>query len=141
MVSRTIVSLVVVLALTAAGCKDEPAAKVAGKPDAEKKFQKFGKGVADTEDLTPIAKIVESPADFDGKEVTVKGVIASVCPHSGCFLHLGAGTQQIKVDLLEHGFTIPPGENGGHVAYAAGTVRVSGDQVKIAASGLHIMEK
>lgn len=141
MLSRTIVSLAAVVTLAAFSCKNESAGSKAGKPGVEKKYEKFGDGVPDRASLTSIGKIVQSPADFDGKKVTVKGVIASVCPHSGCFLHLGEGTHLIKVDLLEHEFTIPPGENVGHVAFATGTVRASDEQVKLAASGLQIQEK
>ncbi len=67
-------------------------------------------------------------------------IIASVCPSSGCFLHLGAGTAEIEVDLVEGGFTIPPGQNVGKVAVAVGPVRVAGERVKVTARGLRILE-
>ena len=92
-------------------------------------------------DLTPISDIVADPAAYDGQNVTVKGVIASVCPHTGCFLRLGEGTAQIHVDLEKSGFTVPPGKNAGHVAYVTGTVMAGGAEVKIVGSGVRIMEK
>ena len=97
--------------------------------------------ITDVSNLTPISKIAADPAAYDGKTVTVKGVIASVCPHTGCFLRLGEGTAQIHVDLEKSGFTVPPGKNAGHMAYVTGTVMAGGAEVKIVGSGVRIMEK
>jgi hypothetical protein len=97
--------------------------------------------IKDVSSLTSISKIVADPAAYDGKTVTVKGVIATVCPHSGCFLRLGEGTAQIYVDLEKSGFTVPPGKNVGHVAYVTGTVMAGGAEVKINGTGVRIVEK
>lgn len=97
--------------------------------------------ITDVSNLTAIGKIVADPAAYDGKTVTIKGVIATVCPHSGCFLRLGAGTAQIYVDLEKSGFNVPPGKNVGHVAYVTGTVLAGGAEVKINGTGVRIMEK
>lgn len=104
-------------------------------------YEEFGGGVPDTSRVTPIPKIVEAPALHDGRQVTVKGIIASVCPSSGCFLYLGEGSSQIKVDLKKEGFTIPPGQNIGHVAYATGAIRAVREEATLSATGLRILEK
>ena len=101
----------------------------------------FGEGVKDAGNLTSITKIVQTPGDYDGKTVTIKGIIASVCPSAGCFFHLGEGSSQIMVDLKQNGFSIPPGKNIGHLAFATGSVSISGDQVKIIGKGVKILEK
>jgi hypothetical protein len=97
--------------------------------------------IAEVSGLTPIGKIVADPNAFDGQTVTVKGVIATVCPHSGCFLRLGEGTVQIYVDLEKSGFNVPPGKNVGHVAYVTGVVQAGGAEVKIIGTGVRILEK
>jgi len=119
---------IVAALLLAAGCSESGGA-----------YQEYGAGVAGPTQLTAIAAIVTDPAVFDGQTVTVKGVIASVCPSSGCFMRLGAGTSQIMVDFKDAGFTLPPGKGGGQVAWAQGTVR-AGDEPMIAATGVRIME-
>ena len=113
---------------------------VAGCSEAGGGHTDYGAGVKDTSNLVAISAIVADPATFDGQTVTVKGVIASVCPSSGCFMRLGAGTSQIHVDFVESGFTLPPDKNGGKVAFAQGTVH-AGDDPQIAASGVRILEK
>jgi hypothetical protein len=115
-------------ALLSSGCD-----KQAGHTD-------YGAGI-DESNLTPIKSILDNPGDFQGKTVTVKGVIASVCPSSGCFLRLGAGSVQIMVDLEKSGFNVPPGQNVGHLAYATGVVTPGGNEVKIDGTGVRILEK
>ena len=108
---------------------------------SEIKGMDFGEKITNLSELTSISSIVKLPKNFEGKKVTVKGIIASVCPSSGCNLFLGDGADQIKVDLKENGFNVPPGQNAGHIAFVSGTVRVNGDQFKIVGTGVKILEK
>jgi hypothetical protein len=103
-------------------------------------YTDYGQGVADTTDLTPIEKIAADPASFAGQQVTIQGIVASVCPTSGCFLNVGAGAASLRVDLAPNDFTIPPGRNAGHKVFVHGEVRVQGDQAEIVADGLRIMD-
>jgi hypothetical protein len=138
-----IAALAMLVPLT--GCKDQEVAKglETGKKGAVAgaSFQEYGKSIAAVEVLTPIPTIAQSPADFDGKEVVVRGVIASVCPSAGCFMTLGEGAAQLFVDMNPNGFHVPPGKNGGSVAYAAGTIQVSGNEPTLVATGVRILEK
>jgi hypothetical protein len=134
---NTRISLAVVIMavlITAAGCD-----KRSGVGAAD--YQDYGAGIQSTTALTSIRAILEDPFKYDGKPVTVKGIIASVCPSSGCFLRLGEGTSQIYVDLKKGGFTIPRGKNVGHLAYVSGVANARSDEIKIDATGVRILEK
>ncbi len=117
-----------VVALGLAGC------------DRGEDYTDYGQGVAQTSELTPIEKIAADPASYEGRQVTVAGLVASVCPTSGCFLHVGAGAANIRVDLAPHNFSIPPGRNAGSKVFVHGEVRVAGDTPEIVADGLRIMD-
>jgi len=132
-------TLALALAL-AAGC-GERGGKEGPAEAAEAAGKDYGAGVEPVDDPTPIPSIVKKPADFDGETVVVRGVIASVCPSAGCFLHLGEGAAQIKVDMNPKGFHVEPGRGAGQVAWAAGEVVVAGGEAVIIATGVRIMEK
>ena len=65
--------------------------------------QTYGDGVS-LKDTTPLAQVIEKPADFEGKTVRVEGTVTAVCMHMGCWMALtpDAGsnnsTMLIKVD-------------------------------------------
>jgi len=128
-IRKTPVAIVAVLLLVITGC------------DQKTGYQQYGASVLDSAELTSIRTILDDPSAHDGQQVTVKGIIAAVCPSSGCFLRLGEGASQIFVDLQESGFTVPPGKNLGHLAFVSGVVRSGKDEVKIAGTGVRIMEK
>ncbi len=104
-------------------------------------FDDYGAGIANPDDLTPIPSITKAPADFDGKTVTVRGMVASVCTSAGCFLYLGEGTAQIKVDMHPNGFNVPPGKGAGQLAWATGEVIGTGKDPVIIATGVRLQEK
>ena len=131
--------LALLACLVIVGCKTGGEAPK-GLPSVAADFEHFGGGVHDVTKLTPVGEIVARPADFDGKEVVIKGMIASVCPSSGCFFHLAAGSASIKVDLKSSGFTLPPGKNIGRVAYAQGIVR-NGALAELVGHGVLILGK
>jgi len=136
---RVSTMLLVLPLVVAGGCDEEPAGKA---PAAAASYQEYGDGVPEGAELVPIPTLVKDPGPWDGKSVTVKGIVVSVCPTAGCFLFLGEGSSQIEVDLMEKGFTIPPGGRwAGHVAFATGVVQVSGGQVKLAGHGLLMVER
>lgn len=47
--------------------------------------QTFGAGVSLTE-ATPIARLLDRPAAFEGKTVRVEGRVTAVCAHMGCWM-------------------------------------------------------
>lgn len=65
--------------------------------------QTFGEGVSLTE-ATPLARLLDRPADFEGKTVRVEGRVAAVCAHMGCWMAFapdgapGGRTLLVKVD-------------------------------------------
>ncbi len=133
-------ALTLALLLSVAGCKGDEGGKKA-KGAAAPASEDYGEGVADPDDLTPIPSITKAPAEYDGKIVTVRGVIASVCPSAGCFLFLGEGAAQIKIDMHPNGFNVPPGKGGGQVAWATGKVLAGKDTAVIIATGVRVQEK
>ena len=133
------VTLAAGLLLAAGGCRKESTAPT---QPAAPRYDEYGSGVVDGATVVPIPAIAREPAKWDGQTVTVKGIVVSVCPASGCFLFLGEGSDQLEVDLKEKGFTIPPGDRwAGHVCLATGVVRASAGGVKRAGHGLRMLEK
>src|SRR5688572_3343089 len=65
--------------------------------------KKLGTGVS-LKEATPIASLVERPADFVGKTVRIDGVATAVCEHMGCWMAVApegdakATTVRLKVE-------------------------------------------
>ena len=65
--------------------------------------EKLGAGVS-LKDVTPIAALVERPADFVGKTIRIDGVATAVCAHNGCWMAVApeagptATTVRLKVE-------------------------------------------
>jgi hypothetical protein len=47
--------------------------------------EKLGTGVS-LKDATPIAALIERPADFVGKTIRIDGVATAICEHMGCWM-------------------------------------------------------
>ena len=86
--------------------------------------QTFGSGVS-LKDTTPLATVIDRPADFEGKTVRVEGVVTAVCMHMGCWMALTPGTASggrtmlVKVD---DGVIVFPPSSKGRRAVAQGVV-------------------
>lgn len=65
--------------------------------------ERYGAGVSVTE-VTPMASVIQRPADFEGRTVRVEGVVKAVCTHMGCWMALApadstdSATLFLKVD-------------------------------------------
>jgi hypothetical protein len=97
----------------------------------------YGTGVSLSE-VTPIAKLLESPAAFEGKTVRVEGTVTAVCQHMGCWMALApadapanAPTVRLKVD---DGVIVFPVSAKGHRAAAQGVIE------RVAAGGAEAKE-
>jgi hypothetical protein len=107
--TRWLVLLVVVLAAMAG--------QAAG-PDT------YGAGVSLAE-TTPIARVIDRPADFEGKTVRVDGTVTAVCTMMGCWMALAPADAPkgpailIKVD---DGVIVFPASARGKRATAQGVV-------------------
>jgi len=101
----------------------------------------YGAGVSLNE-TTPITRVIEKPADFEGKTVKVEGVVTAVCTMMGCWMALApdgaadaARTMMIKVD---DGVIVFPVTAKGRRAVAQGVVeRVGGDAESREAAAEH----
>lgn len=93
----------------------------------------FGTGVTASE-VTPLARLIERPAQFEGKTVRVEGVVTGVCTAMGCWMALApegaaaarspSATMMLKVD---DGVIVFPVSAKGRRAAAQGVVqRVGG---------------
>ena len=108
---RVALSLGITLALAFAGYAQQP--------------QTFGAGISLTEN-TPLARLLERPADFEGKTVRVEGTVKAVCEHMGCWMAFAADsapdgrTLFVKVD---DGVIVFPVSAKGHRAVAQGVMQ------------------
>ena len=91
----------------------------------------FGTGVSLTE-TTPLVRLLDQPADFEGKTVRVEGRVTAVCMHMGCWMALtpeassDSRTMLIKVD---DGVIVFPPSAKGRRAVAQGVIeRVGGSR-------------
>ncbi len=85
----------------------------------------YGKGVS-LEQSTPLTRILERPADFEGKTVRVEGTVKAVCQHMGCWMAFAPDgetedrTLLIKVD---DGVIVFPVTAKGRKAAAEGVIQ------------------
>lgn len=87
--------------------------------------QTFGDGVT-LKESTPIVRLLDNPAEYEGKTVRVEGTVEAVCQHMGCWMAFAADgandgrTLLIKVD---DGVIVFPVSAKGHRAAAQGVVQ------------------
>jgi hypothetical protein len=99
--------------------------------------KKYGEGVS-VQAVTPIAAVIQKPADFAGKTIRVEGTVTSVCEHEGCWMALkpeggpDSPTLLIKVD---DGVIVFPVTTRGKKAAAQGVVEKAGENWRIKATG------
>ena len=123
--SRILVSLTAFVSLAA----------VAGAADSKQ----YGAGVT-LSNATPMARLLDKPADFQGKTVRVEGVVTEVCEEMGCWMALAADAKAGKTVLIqvEHdGVIVFPVTAKGRRAAAQGVVeRIAGGEGQEAAAEL-----
>ena len=84
--------------------------------------QTFGAGVTLTES-TPLVRLLDTPAEFEGKTIRVDGTVKAVCQHMGCWMAFAPENAKddrtilIKVD---DGVIVFPVSAKGHRAAAQG---------------------
>lgn len=54
-----------------------------------------------------VSDLLERPADFLGKRVTILGQVEDQCPTTGCFFYFSAGNKRLKIELGDVVDTIP----------------------------------
>jgi len=122
------------LALAACGTPEAPAAKQEAKAEAVKPVEApkapaatpaaasaapagdwVASGAAFPADgaVIPVSQMLDAPATFAGKTVTVEGEIADVCQKKGCWMVMGDGKRTIRVTMKDHAFGIDMNSTGG----------------------------
>jgi hypothetical protein len=90
---------------------------------------KLGTGVTVTT-ATPIAVLLERPADYVGKTVRVDGVATAVCAHMGCWMAVAAegdtSGATIRLKVEDGVIVFPVTAKGRHVS-AEGVFEIVGD--------------
>jgi len=66
----------------------------------------FGAAFDAAASVVPVTAVLDSPATFEGKEVTVEGAVADVCQKAGCWMVLGDGARTIRVRMADHAFSV-----------------------------------
>ena len=113
--------LALILILQISGC---------GKKEADK----FGQAIQNRS-VTKIEAILKTPADFDGKTVTVQGKIIRECP-TGCWFEVKENSAIIYVDLNPSGFAIP--QKVGKTVTVEGRISVRNNQPMLVGTGVEI---
>jgi hypothetical protein len=115
------------------------AALMALFPGAALADDTFGGGVT-LEEATPIASLIDRPAEYEGKTVRVEGVVTEVCTAMGCWMALApaAGQHQTVLIQVEHdGRIVFPLSARGKRAAAQGVVeKIAGGEGQEAAAEL-----
>jgi hypothetical protein len=98
---------------------------------------KFGEEIVNRDKLTAVDDILADPKAYEGKTVTIDGMINMECP-SGCFFYLAvAGTNAaILVDLKPAGLAIP--QKVGRRVLVEGTVAIKDNLPVLFGKGVEI---
>ena len=118
MTARTVLSIGFALALSLAALQAQQS-------------QTYGAGVS-LKETTPLAQLIDKPADFEGKTVRVEGVVTAVCMHMGCWMALtpekGADAKTMLVKVDDGVIVFPPSAKGRR-AVAQGVIeRIGGSR-------------
>ncbi len=74
-----------------------------------------------------LAKLMASPADFEGKTVTVEATVRKACEKKGCWMELTGADPRgpgIRVTFKDYGFFVPL-DSAGATAKVEGVVKVA----------------
>ena len=76
-----------------------------------------------TQKLTPISKLLADADQFNGKEVTIKGMITNVCSMRGCWMEFASDKayQTLRIKVRDGDMVFPLSAKG-KLAYAKGTL-------------------
>jgi hypothetical protein len=112
-------ALLAALVLSAAPAA--PAAKTAEAPAVMLRGEKL-KGSPAVE----LAKVLETPSDYEGKTVTVEAKVRKACEKKGCWMELAAADKGVgvRVTFKDYGFFVPL-DSAGSTAKVEGTVKVA----------------
>lgn len=97
--------------------------------------EKYGGGVDGGAPNVKVQDVFLKP-ELIGKQVTLKGKIASQCQSNGCWFFLQDETGQVYIDLATNNFTLPslPGKQ----VTASGTITRSQQNILLVATGVEV---
>jgi len=100
---------------------------------------KLGAGVT-LKDATPIASLIEKPADYVGKTVRIDGVATAVCSSMGCWMAVAPESnpkgQTVRLKVEDGVIVFPMSAKGKNVS-AEGVFEAVGDGHSQEAAGEH----
>lgn len=96
--------------------------------------EKYGEAVGGAE-AVKIKDVMLDPS-YQGKLVTIEGVIITQCMSNGCWFFLNDGTGQMFINMAPGGFAIPP--RTGKKARVTGVVQMGQDGAQIVARGVEV---
>ena len=75
-------------------------------------WSNYGDKVALDEDVVPVAKVLAAPDAYEGKTVTLEGVVSEVCSKRGCWIRIAEekdaqSTVFVKLTCDESGVIVP----------------------------------
>lgn len=111
----------------AAEAHTEPAEAAAAKAG---EWTHYGSAFTLT-DAMPATELLGAPEKFVDQTVLVEGRVTDVCQKAGCWMVMSDGSQEIRVLMKEHGFSVDK-DGAGALARVQGTleaVEVSPDEV------------
>ena len=91
-------------------CADAPAAK----PTEAGKTNHYGSAFTLT-DTVPLAKVLATAKESDGKMVRVSGTVQKVCKSKGCWFTLETaekGATPVRITMKDHSFFVPTNSEG-----------------------------
>lgn len=83
--------------------------------------EKFGKGLT-LKDATPVATLLNTPDEYVGKMVQVKGKVTEVCQMMGCWLQIQDGDKGVRVKVKD-GEILFPKDGAGRKVVAEGVFK------------------
>jgi hypothetical protein len=109
-------------------------ASIFGLTSCKGKAESFGQPISD-KTITPIRSIATAPADYNDKNITVKGKIILECP-SGCWFDLQQDAAILRVDILPSNLAIP--QKTGSTATVQGTLTIKDNKATLIGTGVEI---
>ena len=70
------------------------------------KTELYGENLSGNTPITTVKQILDNPAEFENKTITLKGEIKEVCP-SGCWFFISDNSGELYVNIGPSGFAIP----------------------------------
>ncbi|MFM2161790.1 MAG: hypothetical protein RLZZ383_1302 [Pseudomonadota bacterium] len=119
--------LIVGLGMALAGCgavagaSEGVAGDAAGGKASKASWSTFGATFDASAPVVPVKDVLDAPAAYVGKSVTVQGAVADVCQKAGCWMVLGDGARTIRVRMADHAFSVEK-QGAGWTAQVQGEV-------------------